>query len=208
MHKHSDSYLEHVYLIFYQQHAKIFQWFFKQTHSIAIAEDLAQDVYLHLWKKKGDLVLIKDRASFLRRMARNELIKYYQKRSHQIKHLSLLRCQKTYENATDELLEHRLHDRLIFECILQLSPQRRKVFVLGKLEGRKHSEIARWLGISAFTVRNTMQNALKELREYLAKHGEIGCTADAPKRSGATCINIPQHELFEYSDTILKADNS
>ena len=63
---------------------------------------------------------------------------------------------------------HREHYlSLVDEAINQLSPQRKKIFLLSRNEGLKYEEIARQTGISRFTVRAHIQQAVASIAEYL-----------------------------------------
>jgi RNA polymerase sigma-70 factor (ECF subfamily) len=61
---------------------------------------------------------------------------------------------------------------IIEAAILQLSPQRKKVFTLSRKEGMTHEEIARELNLSPSTIKRTISDALESIRTYLKEHPE------------------------------------
>jgi len=60
--------------------------------------------------------------------------------------------------------------KVLGEAVSRLSPQQKKVYELGKLEGKKYDEIAGILHISRETVKNHMSEALKSIKSFLLKH--------------------------------------
>jgi RNA polymerase sigma-70 factor, ECF subfamily len=64
--------------------------------------------------------------------------------------------------------EEEMHDfeleSAILNAIAELPPQRKKVFVLSRVDGLKYHEIAEKLGLSVKTIEAQMGKALKQLR--------------------------------------------
>jgi RNA polymerase sigma factor (sigma-70 family) len=56
------------------------------------------------------------------------------------------------------------------EAIEQLSPQRRKVFELCKMQGKTYEETARELQISRHTVKEYLSAAITGIKEYMQQH--------------------------------------
>ena len=54
--------------------------------------------------------------------------------------------------------------------LTQLPDRCREVFLLSRIEGKKYTEIAQIMGISAKTVENQMGKALRVLREQLSPY--------------------------------------
>ncbi|MBA3675759.1 MAG: sigma-70 family RNA polymerase sigma factor [Chitinophagaceae bacterium] len=59
--------------------------------------------------------------------------------------------------------------KLVNEAIDQLSPQRKKVFILSREQGLSQAEIAEQLDLSPSTVNNHLTEALRSVKEYLQK---------------------------------------
>ena len=77
-----------------------------------------------------------------------------------------LQKPKDYSNETPEFLleEKEYHDRLK-KAIEELSEEQRVTFLLNRIEGKKHREIADMLGISRKAVEKRIYTALKILRQ-------------------------------------------
>ena len=133
------------------------------------AEDIAQDVFLGLWKKKENLQIKTSLKAYLRRSAVNRALNYV--RDHKI----ILKKEEPDEiyavqTLPDQLLRLETEElqKAIDKIIDQLPERCRLVFVLNRFENFSYKEIAAQLNISSKTVENQISKALKILREKLA----------------------------------------
>jgi len=137
-----------------------------------VSEDIVQDVYYELWKKRDELVM-------------EDTIKYYLFRSIYTKTLNYLNSkiythQETFEQSTEGriqqiYLQSQLYDQesdLMYKelqaevnaAINDLPEQCKKVFILSRKYELKNREIAEELGISVKTVEKHISKALSQLR--------------------------------------------
>jgi RNA polymerase sigma factor (sigma-70 family) len=72
---------------------------------------------------------------------------------------------ETVDNYEQQLL-------LLDQAILNLSPQRRRVFTLCKLRGKTYRQAAKELNISNHSVKEYLSAAMKAVREYAVSHPE------------------------------------
>ena len=63
--------------------------------------------------------------------------------------------------------------QLLTEAINQLSPQKRKVLELCKLQGKTYEETARELHISRHTVKEYLASAISHVKGYIRQHGAM-----------------------------------
>ncbi len=63
--------------------------------------------------------------------------------------------------------------RLIAEAVAQMPAQRKRIFAMSRQQGMNIPDIAAALGLSPNSVKNTLVLALKDIRQYLARHGRI-----------------------------------
>lgn len=146
-----------------------------------MAEDIVQDVYYELWKKRDELVL-------------EEAIKFYLFRSIYTKTLNYLQSKgytdrEAFEQSTEGriqqiYLQSHISDQeseLIYKelqkevdtAINSLPEQCKKVFILSRKHELKNREIAEQLGISVKTVEKHISKALSILRLSLKDAGFI-----------------------------------
>jgi len=62
---------------------------------------------------------------------------------------------------------------LLQNAIDSLSPQRRQVFMLCKVNGKSYKEVSELLGISVSTISNHIVKSTKIIRAYLDKNREV-----------------------------------
>jgi len=131
---------------------------------VNLAKDVAQEVFLELWKKREKLVIKSSLKSYLHRAMINRTFNQLKARKHQYQEPERLPDQPTHAHA-DLQLEASDLQQLIQKSIDGLPEKCRIVFTLCRLEGLSHKAIAEQLGISPKTVENQMTKALRVLRD-------------------------------------------
>jgi RNA polymerase sigma-70 factor (family 1) len=159
-----------VFAELYASHQKkLYEFILHYTRVPTVAEDLTQDIFTKLWTKREMLSRIDNVGAYLLRMGRNESISYLRRESlcrsifQTIKEETDIR----HSNDTEEILYQKEMEVLLRDAIQQLSPQRRKVYVLGKIEGMEPKKIAAALGIAIGTVKETQRLANRQIREHI-----------------------------------------
>jgi RNA polymerase sigma-70 factor, ECF subfamily len=133
-----------------------------------VAEELAQDVMLELWRRRESLSVDETLRGYLCRAVRNRAL-------NEVRHERVARAGEPYamgERATApvahaELVEQEI-DAALQAGVADLPPRCREVFELSRVHGLRYAEIADALGISVKTVEAQMGKALKHLRVRLA----------------------------------------
>ncbi|MCC6244539.1 MAG: RNA polymerase sigma-70 factor [Gemmatimonadaceae bacterium] len=134
----------------------------------SIAEELAQEVFLELWRRRESLADDSSVAGYLMQSVRNRSLNH-------LRHLAVQRKSAVYVEALSEPAEHadaQSHSNELAEAlrvaIEALPPRTREVFVLSRERGLRYTEIAEQLGVSVKAVEANMSRALRMLRERLA----------------------------------------
>ena len=127
--------------------------------------DQVQDAFVKLWENCGKITPSKAK-SFLFTVANNatlnatahkKVVLKYQKLSH-----------KNYTHETPEfILESDEYMKKLQDALSNLSEIQRTTFLLNRIDGKKHKEIAALLGISQKAVEKRIYGALKKLRETI-----------------------------------------
>ena len=134
------------------------------------ALDVAQDTFLAFWR--GD-VTWKERGSirgFLYGVARN-LAHNDGRRWREVRGLSLVQFDQGMGRPVEtpmEALEGKEIRRRVAAAVAELPPRRQETFILARVHGLSHTEIAQALGVSTQTVANQISAALTELRARLS----------------------------------------
>ncbi len=137
----------------------------------AAAEEVVQDLFFNLWKKRHELEINTSIKSYLYKSARNlslNVIKHIEVRENYKKLNEEQRTdgqmQQSVEVETMELEER------IKTAIDQLPPERKRIFLMSRYEDLKYREIADKLNLSIKTVEAQMGKALRFLKEQLSEY--------------------------------------
>lgn len=126
-------------------------------------QDLVQDAFVKLWNNCKEVIPEKAR-SFLFTVANNQMLNELAR-----KKTAFIYRQEKPKNYTHEspeyLLEESEYHMKLQKAIEELTPEQRSTFMLNRIEGKKHQEIADLLGISKKTVEKRIYTALNILRE-------------------------------------------
>lgn len=139
------------------------------------AEEIVHDTFLKLWSIRETLTTVENPAAFVYRMVANRAKDHLKHREHEVKlQQHLVRyLQQANTNTTQELLDYQIGEKLVRQAIQQLPAQRALVYKMRHEQGMSYDEIAAELDLSRHTVRNLLNLALKDIRNYLLKHGDI-----------------------------------
>jgi len=132
------------------------------------AEDIAQEVFFGLWKKRETLNITLSVKAYLKRAAVNKSLNFI--RDQKIKFddkEEQLPILTSSQSTTQQELEAEDLQKKIDEAIDSLPEKCRLVFTLSRFEEMSYQEIADHLGISIKTVENQISKALKVLRTKL-----------------------------------------
>ncbi len=146
----------------------------KNLRDSGLAEELCMDVMLGLWKQKGEIEVQDDLKPYLYKSVKNAIYNHYRKKALQTVSLDILTelPHLTSRDADHELQLKELQN-IYNEQLEKLSPQRRKVYEMSRLENKSYSEIAADLNLSVNTVENYMVASLAFFRKNLKEHADL-----------------------------------
>ena len=143
----------------------------------SIAEDILQEIYLKL--TRSDMAKdIENQTAYLFRVANNLALDFRKQkqrsaaRDHEWSDISRHKVgdEPVHDAPSPErILDAKRKIAKIQEILAAMPPQRRKVFVLHKLEGHSHAEIAAMLGITRSTTEKHMSKALKTIAKAFGR---------------------------------------
>lgn len=138
-------------------------------------QDLAQEVFVELWRKRSDLDIHTSLRAYLRRAAVNRALNHLKtsrrfvlEETDQLSQAADTSSADIGNKAEQESLEAALH-----AAIATLPEKCRVVFSLSRFEHMSHREISEKLGISIKTIENQITKAMKTLREILVRHSDL-----------------------------------
>lgn len=151
--------------LFERYYTRLCQYVYSFLMDVNDAEDIVQELFLHLWKNRERINIKENVNGYLYRMAKHLSLNHlrtelrHQNLSGDIEPISL-----TYEDTRLESEEFR---KALFSCIDSLPSRSREVLLLHRVEGMKQKEIAEKLDISIKTIKNQIWISLQRLRRCL-----------------------------------------
>ena len=154
----------------YSRHSRrVYSLCLRMTANTAEAEDLAQEVFIQLYRKVGSFRGESAFTTWLHRLTVNQVLMHFRRRGVKVE-------QPTDDGESPQQVvvgtENPSHmpvvDRIALDkAISQLPPGYRSVFVLHDVEGHEHEEVARLLGCSVGTSKSQLHKARMKLRMLL-----------------------------------------
>jgi len=147
-------------------HSKLCVYAYNLIHDHDAAEDIVQNVFIRVWKKRNQLNPQFSLQNFLYRSVYNEFIDHYRKSKSVIplekKHIDTLSTIiEEDDNSLDKLIA------LVKQEIENLPPKCKQAFLLSKQEGLTNIEIAEYLNVSIKTVEAHITGAFSLLRKSI-----------------------------------------
>lgn len=156
-------------LLYERHNRRVYSLCLRMTQNASEAEDLAQEVFIQLFRKIGSFRGESAFTTWLHRLTVNQVLMHFRKRG--------VRMEQTTEDGetpiqvvagTENPMQMPVVDRIALDkAVSQLPPGYRTVFILHDVEGHEHEEIARMLGCSVGTSKSQLHKARMKLRGLL-----------------------------------------
>ncbi|WP_321437702.1 RNA polymerase sigma-70 factor [uncultured Bacteroides sp.] len=170
---------DHVHIVFdelFRKHYSKLLFYATRFLSTDEAEDIVQETFLELWKRRDSLEMEGQIQAYLYRLVYNKAINVLKHKK--IENDYSIEVEEIYKrkiafyepdyNDTIKRIENMELRQEIYGMIDQLPDKSKEVFKLSYLHGLKNKEIADVLSISQRTVEAHMYKALKMLRNNLS----------------------------------------
>ncbi len=155
-------------VIFRQWYEPVVRSANRVLHDPGVAEELSQDVFLELWRRRDTLAPDSSVAGYLLQAVRNRALNHLRHLAVQKKSVVFVEALSEPAEQADAAVQGREVEVAIAAAIAELPPRTREVFVMSRERNLRYSEIADALGISVKAVEANMSRALRMLRERLA----------------------------------------
>lgn len=129
-------------------------------------EEIIQDVFYRVWKRKEYLDPDLSFNAYIEKIARNLVLNHLRKITQTQKIAN--NCEK--RQFTDSLLDSIISNDLEAQAqdfINELPTQRRQIFLMAKIQHMSNAEIADQMSLSPRTIENQLYRAIKFLREKI-----------------------------------------
>lgn len=152
--------------LFVEYYPKVLRFVMCFCHDKSEAENIVQELFMELWIKRERFLKIENLDNYLFISARNSAIHYVKQSLVCIDEESACNVQSNYISGEMKLCYNELYDFIMSE-IDAMPEQRRRVFVMSRVDGLNNSEIAQRLGVSKRTVETHISLALAQLKKLL-----------------------------------------
>lgn len=164
--------LEEIFNYYYPRLYHFSKSFIKLEEGI---DDILQEVFIRIWQNRKNIRKTETFQSYIFTITRNLLLNELRSR------LSVEKTkEKIYKKSVAQeflLSEHIEYQELkekITMIVLELPERQREVFILSRVEGLSHKEIAQKLDIAEKTVEYHISQAISALKKKLKELGLLG----------------------------------
>lgn len=149
---------------------RVFLYALKWSKDRHKAEEITQEVFIALWENRSKVTSIKEPQAYLTKMASNKVYDLLRSSLARDKILDAIKSRgQNTDFPGDEWLMAKESAHLIEQALLQLSPQKRKIFIMNKTEGKTPVEIAKQLELTPSTVRSHLADSIAFIRIFLER---------------------------------------
>lgn len=139
-----------------------------------VAQEILQDLFLKIWESRENIIPEKSFKSFLFKVAENLVYAHFRKLAKDSRLIvKLIRSSIEFESSAEDAMISKENHALLKKAIENLSPQRKQIYTLCKLEGKSYEEVSSELGISTSTVRDHIVKANKAVKTYFYLNQDI-----------------------------------
>jgi RNA polymerase sigma-70 factor (ECF subfamily) len=150
-------------------HSAIYYNILKLTRDSIVAEDIVQEVFITLWEKRYGLDSEKEISGWLFVVSYNKSIDYLKRKLKESLAQTVLQQNDEHTiDAEGDLVDIRMN--ILEKAIGQLSPQKKRVFELCKLQRKTYAEAADELHISKHTVKEYLSGAVISIKDYVRQY--------------------------------------
>lgn len=153
----------YVYLV-KTYHSPLSNYAFSLTKDRAMAQDIVQELFMDIWKRRKKLDTVYSLKNYLYKIAYHQFVNEYRKSSAltALEHSYMEAIDEAIDDSNAELLKRKI--AIVTEGIATLPKRCKETFLLSKKEGLTNLEIAEYLNISVKTVEGHISKAFHLLR--------------------------------------------
>ncbi len=158
-------------ILYWDYHSAIYYNVIKLTRDSIIAEDIVQEVFITLWEKRHKLDPEQEISGWLFVVSYNKSVSYLkQKLRESLAQTALIQPLEDTIDIEDNLVNAQVG--ILENAIKQLSPQKRRVFELCKLQRKTYEKVSEELNLSKNTVKEYLSEAVISIKKYIELHPE------------------------------------
>jgi RNA polymerase sigma-70 factor (ECF subfamily) len=148
---------------------KLLSYVVRIIKSVEETENIVQDVLMKIWTDRENIDEQKNFLSYIFSIAKNLSIDYLRRSSRFSKEEISTRYIIAKGISEEKLCEHKRY-RILQKAVKHLPPRQKQIYKLHYKREKKLKDIATELNISLSAVKNTINDAIKNIRKYLEKN--------------------------------------
>ncbi|MDR2130878.1 MAG: sigma-70 family RNA polymerase sigma factor [Odoribacteraceae bacterium] len=161
----------------HKEFKKFFEDFFPAVHAFLLrytkekelSRDLAQETFIKIYEKRGEIPDIEHAKAFLYTIARNLYEDHRKRVCVQKKFLSYIEPENAWEDHLFLKEVTRQETLRILYAAINKLPARGQTIILARLQGKSFLEIANEMNVSINTVKSLKKSAITTLRTLLSR---------------------------------------
>lgn len=154
--------------IYNRYSGRIYGNIFRMVKSVEIAEDVLQIVFIKVWDKRLTIDTNKLFKPYIYQIAENAVYDCFRKAARdKLMFSKIIATNEISYSHVEQWVYEKESKAILEEAVAQLSPKRRQIYRLCKLEGHTYDQVSKTLGISPSTVNDHIVKASKTVKEYL-----------------------------------------
>ncbi|MGO4293322.1 RNA polymerase sigma factor [Chitinophaga sp. RAB17] len=153
--------------LYERYHHALYRQVFQLLRSDTETKDILQDVFITLWEKRVELDGDRSVGGWLFTVTFNRTMNHLKQK---LREKNRVLVAAEIHGSPIDRKEMEAQWIVLEKAVAQLSPQKKKVFQLCKIEGRTYEETSRLMGISRYTVKEYLGEVMSAIRNYVRQH--------------------------------------
>lgn len=163
-------------LLFYKYERKLYAFSLSILPSGEDAEEVVQEVFYKIWKKRSLLNEQLSFKAFIFTVAKNHIYNLLSKRVSETAYKRYyLDTISNQVSSTEDTCQFNELKNIIERMVSKMPDKRKQIFTMSRFQGLSNREISAQLNLSLSTVENHINKSLKALRQQLHLHDTHLC---------------------------------
>jgi RNA polymerase sigma-70 factor (ECF subfamily) len=164
--------------VLYTRHSsRIYRFILRLTHNRATAEELVNEVFLHVWRSASKFEGRSQLSTWLLAVARHKALGLLRRASTESLDEDAYKSIEDMADNPEAAMQKKQKGAILRSCLTKLSPAHREIIDLVYFHGKTINDAAVIIGITQNTVKTRMFYARKRLAELLGAQGVVTASA-------------------------------
>lgn len=153
-------------LLFERYKKMLYSFFYNQTRDKNLSEDLVQNTFYKMIKYKHNFREDSHFKAWIFTIARNAMKDEFKKRKINYEEIGHVEHSFSDHQHADHAIIQNERQEFLRTALKKLSPEKREILILIKLNGKKYREVAEILNLKESVVKSKVFRAIRELQSH------------------------------------------